>query len=67
MEKLRNNETIELKADDGNIAIITKIDNTYDISLFKENDNYDYFIEIDIDLDRVYDILREYGFIKRIH
>jgi len=65
MEKLRNYETIELKADDDDTAIVTRIDGTYDVNLFKRNCNYAYFTEIDIDLDRVYDILREYGFIKR--
>jgi hypothetical protein len=65
MEKLRNYENIELKSDDGDTAIVTKIDNTYDINLFKENDDYAYFTEIDIDLDRVYAILRKYGFFKK--
>ena len=65
MKKLRNGETIELKADNGDLAIITKLGNTYDINLFEEDDDYAYLTEIDVDLDRVYEILYEYGFIKR--
>jgi len=64
MIRLRNGEVIEILGKDGDLAIVEKTKNTYDVNFFERDSDYAYLTEIDIDSKRLNELLREYGFIQ---